>query len=260
MLAPPGLLLTSACWDDKQSGNRESAVLNSIVLQGHMANFTEIEPRSLSDRVIDALKDAFFSGELKPGDAIVERELARQMKVGTPVVREALISLQGQGFVRRVTNTGTFVTQFTVEELRQLYTLREELELLALQWARTRVTENDLRELSRQIAKVIEAGESGNRREFLELDYAFHRRCWALSGNPYLAETLDRLMAPHFTVVVPTSGAPLTASMGREHYELVNALQNLQEPEFTTVVRKRLSGFTSRWHSAFVSRQNDTKS
>ncbi len=97
-----------------------------------MPTFAEIEPLSLSDRVINALKDAFFAGELKPGDAIVERELARQMKVGTPVVREALISLQGQGFVRRVTNTGTFVTQFTTDEVRQLYTLRVELELLAL--------------------------------------------------------------------------------------------------------------------------------
>ena len=96
-----------------------------------MPTFAEIEPLSLSDRVINALKDAFFAGELKPGDAIVERELARQMKVGTPVVREALISLQGQGFVRRVTNTGTFVTQFTTAEIHQLYTLRVELELLA---------------------------------------------------------------------------------------------------------------------------------
>ena len=204
-------------------------------------------------------KDAFLSGELKPGDPLVERELARQMKVGTPVVREALISLQGQGFVRRVTNTGTFVTQFTAEELHQLYTLREVLELLALQWARTRVTESDLRELGRQVAKVIEAGERGNRREFLELDYAFHRQCWELSGNPYLAQTLDRLMAPHFTVVVPTSGARLTASMGREHYEIVNARQNSQEPEFTTVVRKRLSGFTSRWHSAFANTDGPSK-
>jgi DNA-binding GntR family transcriptional regulator len=63
-----------------------------------------MEPLSLVDPVINALKDAFFSGKLKPGDPIVERELARQMKVGTPVVREAL-ALQGQGFVRRVTNT-----------------------------------------------------------------------------------------------------------------------------------------------------------
>jgi DNA-binding GntR family transcriptional regulator len=72
-----------------------------------------------------------------------------------------------------------------------------------------------------------------------------------LSGNTYLAEILDRLMAPLFTFVVLASGAPLTGSMGREHYELIDALQNTAEPEFTTVVRKRLSGFKSRWLSAF---------
>lgn len=217
-----------------------------------MPTFAEIEPLSLSDRVINALKDAFFAGQLKPGDAIVERELARQMKVGTPVVREALISLQGQGFVRRVTNTGTYVTQFTADEVRHLYHLRVELELLALQWAKPRVTEADLNSLGRKIAKVVEAGERGDRRQFLELDYAFHRECWALSGNPYLAETLDRLMAPLFIFVVLASGAPLTGSMGREHYELVNALQNIQEPEFTQVVRKTLSGFTARWLATFA--------
>src|SRR6202789_2514006 len=216
-----------------------------------MPTFAEIEPLSLSDRVINALKDAFFAGELKPGDAIVERELARQMKVGPALGAETLISLQGQGFVRRGTNTGTFVTQFTTAEVRQLYTLRVELELLALQWAKPRVTENDLKELSRQIAKVVEAGERADRRQFLELDYAFHRQCWALSGNPYLAETLDRLMAPLFIFVVLASGAPLTGSMGREHYELIHALQNTAEPEFTSVVRARLSGFASRWLAAF---------
>ena len=52
-----------------------------------------------------------------------------------------------------MTNTGTYVTQFTAEEVRQLYTLRVELELLALQWAKPRVTDNDLKELTRQIAK-----------------------------------------------------------------------------------------------------------
>jgi DNA-binding GntR family transcriptional regulator len=223
--------------------------------------FQEISPLSLSDRVINALKDAFFAGQLKPGDAIVERELARQMKVGTPVVREALISLQGQGFVRRVTNTGTFVTQFGADEVRQLYTLRVELEVLAFQWARPRVTEADLRELGRLVGTVVQAGESGNKREFLERDYGFHRRCWALSGNTFLAETLDRLMAPLFAFVVLASGSPLTASMGREHYELVNALQNLDEPQFTTAVRKTLSGFADRWLSlsTFADPSSQTK-
>jgi hypothetical protein len=59
-------------------------------------------------------------------------------------------------------------------------------------------------------------------------------------------------MAPLFTFVVLASGAPLTASMGREHYELVNALQNTGEPEFTEIVRKRLSGIASRWLTAFA--------
>jgi DNA-binding GntR family transcriptional regulator len=214
---------------------------------GGLARFSELEAVSLTERAINALKDAFFSGQLRPGDAIVERELARQMKVGTPVIREALISLQGQGFVRRITNTGTFVTKFDADEVRQLYMLRVELEALAFQWARTRVTKEDLDRLTKLVDGVVEAGERGNRREFLERDYVFHRQCWKLSGNIYLAETLDRLMAPLFAFVVLASGAPMTASMGKEHYDLVNALRSLQEPEFSRLVRKILTNFAFRW-------------
>ena len=209
--------------------------------------FAEIEPISLKDRVINAMKDAFLEGHFKPGDPIVERELARQMKVGTPVVREALISLEGQGFVRRVTNTGTFVTQFSPDEVRHLYELRVELEAVALQWAKKRVTAADLDALQKMVDEVVEAGQRGNKKQFLERDYEFHRRCWKLSGNPFLAETLDRLMAPLFSFVVVASGAPLTASMGREHYELIHALRSLDEPEFSAVIRKTLTGFASRW-------------
>lgn len=223
------------------------------------ATFTEITPQSLSERVASALKDAIFSGHLKPGDAIVEREIARQMKVGTPVVREALINLQGQGFVRRVVNTGTYVTKFTADEIQQLYSLRVELEVLALQMARRRVTEVDLEALQRLVADVVEAGERGERRAFLECDYAFHRHCWSLTGNIFLSETLDRLMAPLFAFVVLASGVALTASMGREHFELIHALRHVEEPEFTSVVRKTLSGFAARWLTVFQPEAEDSK-
>jgi DNA-binding GntR family transcriptional regulator len=215
-----------------------------------MPVFNEIEAVPLTDRVAAALKDAFFSGKLKPGDAIVERQLAREMKVGTPVVREALISLQGQGFVRRVTNTGTFVTKFDTEEVRQLYTLRIELEAIALEWARPRVTPADIAELRKLVDRLVEAGESGARREFLERDFKFHKRCWQLSGNTYLVETLERLMAPLFAFAVLASGVQLTAAMAKEHYALVSALEKLQPPEFENTVRKTLTGFALRWISS----------
>ena len=220
--------------------------------------FGQIETVSLTQRVISALKDAFFAGKLKPGDSIVERQLAREMNVGTPVVREALISLKHEGFVRRVNNKGSYVTQFTAREVRELYTLRIELETLALQWARTRTTETDVAELTQLADRLVEAGSRGSRSDFLKADFEFHRYYWRLSGNPFLADTLERLMAPLFAFVVLASDRPMTAAMAREHYAFIDALRSMQEPEFTNTVRKALSGFTARWIAA-TSPESDNK-
>src|SRR5438876_429317 len=215
--------------------------------EGDGAVFRQLQAVSLVEGVVAALKNAFFSGLLKPGETIVERQIAREMNVGTPVVREALISLRHEGFVRRVKNKGSFITAFDADEVRELYTLRIELETLALQWARPRATKSDLDELKRLVDRLVEAGERDNRREFLERDFEFHRFCWKLSGNSFLAETLERLMAPLFAFVVLASGKPMTAAMGREHYTLVEALRSIEEPEFTNIIRKTITGFAFRW-------------
>src|SRR5712672_472356 len=162
------------------------------------AVFRQLEAVSLAEGVVAALKDAFFSGVLKPGSVIVERQIAKQMNVGTPVIREALISLKHEGFVRRVNNKGSYVTQFTAREVHDLYMLRIELETLALQWARTRVTGADLAELASLVDRLVEAGTRGSRSEFLKADFEFHRYYWRLSGNPFLSDLLERLMAPLF--------------------------------------------------------------
>jgi DNA-binding GntR family transcriptional regulator len=219
-------------------GHREGAV------------FSQLEAVSLAEGVVAALKTAFFSGMLKPGAAIVERQIAKQMNVGTPVVREALISLKHEGFVRRVKNKGTFITTFDADEVRQLYTLRVELETLALQWARPLVTKPDLDHLESLVDRLVGAGQRENRREFLECDFEFHSYCWKISGNTFLAETLERLMAPLFTFVVLASAHPLTAAMGREHYVLVEALRSIEEPAFSALVRKTFTGFAFRWISS----------
>jgi DNA-binding GntR family transcriptional regulator len=156
--------------------------------------------------------------------------------------------------VRRVKNKGTFITAFDADEVRQLYTLRIELETLALQWARPLVTKSDVDHLRSLVDRLVDAGQRENRREFLECDFAFHRYCWKLSGNPFLAETLERLMAPLFTFVVLASTHPLTAAMGREHYALVEALGSMEEPEFSATVRKAFTGFAFRWISSAAAR------
>jgi DNA-binding GntR family transcriptional regulator len=226
---------------------RAMMVVQNRMLETGTYEFAEIEAVSLTDRVIEALKFAFFSGKLKPGDPIVERLIARKMNVGTPVVREALISLTHAGFVRRIKNKGSFVTRYEAEEIRQLYLLRIELETLALQWARPRLTASDLDKLQLLVDNLVQAGRDGDRQKFLESDYEFHRACWNYSGNAVLAETLNRLMSPLFAFVVVASDKPLTEAMGREHYAIVDALRSMSEPDFTSAIRKCLTGFAFRW-------------
>src|SRR5260370_7501904 len=140
------------------------------------AVFSQLQAVSLAEGVVAALKDAFVSGKLKPGAGIVERQIAKQMNVGTPVVREALISLKHEGFVRRVKNKGTFITAFDAEEVRQLYTLRIELETLALQWARPLVTQSDVDHLKSLLDPLLEAGPQENPRQFFQFHFNFHRQ------------------------------------------------------------------------------------
>jgi DNA-binding GntR family transcriptional regulator len=75
-----------------------------------------------------------------------------------------------------------------------------------------------------------------------------------LSGNGYLTETLERLMAPLFAFVVLASEVPVTATMAHEHYALIDALANLDNPESTDVVRKSLETFSQRWVSSMSPR------
>ena len=206
-------------------------------------SFPKIEPVTLREKIVAMLKEAFFAGTLKPGDLIVERQLSRQLKIGTPAIREALFTLQEQGFVNRVVNTGTYVNKFTYDEVRQMYLLRTELELLALRWAKSRVTEEDLLGLEQAVERIVEAATPEKAHLFYERDLDFHRQCWNLSGNKFLSRSLETMVAPLFAFVLADNRATVNAEGAREHFHIVNALRNLQEPEFTSVIRNTLNSF-----------------
>jgi DNA-binding GntR family transcriptional regulator len=109
------------------------------------------------------------------------------------------------------------------------------------------VTPHDLAELRKRVDALVEAGTQGSRSEFLRADFEFHRYYWKMSGNPFLSDQLERLMAPLFAFVVLASELPMTADMAREHYVFIDALGGMPEPQFTETVRKGLSGFSNRW-------------
>jgi DNA-binding GntR family transcriptional regulator len=74
------------------------------------------------------LREAIMSGNLKPGQRLVERELCEMMGVSRPSIREALRLLEADGLVNTVPHRGPMVSTISLEEARQLYAARAVLE------------------------------------------------------------------------------------------------------------------------------------
>src|ERR1700756_5726401 len=151
-------------------------------------SFKAIEPVSLKDLALSAIREAILDGGLSPGERITESRLSKQMHVGQNVVREALQELEFQGFVERVPNKGTFVTHFSREDIGQIYRFRMELEGFAAQLAREcgRPNPDDACRLEAALGGM-QAGADGNDFwQFSRSDLVFHEIIWRMSGNRFV--------------------------------------------------------------------------
>jgi DNA-binding GntR family transcriptional regulator len=157
-----------------------------------------IQPISKRAQVVRAMKEAILSGTIEPGASIVESKMAQQLGAGIPLIREALIELEHEGFVQRVPYKGTTVTKLEPEDVKRIFRLRVELEALAIEWAKEKITDRDLESLRNRIQKMEEAARVLDLTQFYENDLAFHRHIWILSDNPYLADALERVVTPLF--------------------------------------------------------------
>lgn len=161
-----------------------------------------IQPVSKKDQVVFTIKEAILSGAIVPGAQIVESRIAQQLGTGIPLVREALIELEHQGFVQKTPYKGTTVTELRPTEVGQLFQLRGELEALAVVWAQEHISAEDIEELRALIARMKSAAEGRDPEQFCDADLAFHRKIWGLARNPYLTDALERVVLPLFAFSV----------------------------------------------------------
>jgi len=162
--------------------------------------FQKLQPVSKKTRVVSALKEAILSGALQSGDQIVEGKLAQQLGVGQGLIREALIELEHQGFVQRSPFSWTQVTKFGNEDAEQIFEIRIEVEPLAFSLAGRKVTTKEIAELWDLVARAKQGAESQQLEIFFENHLAYRRKVWDLSGNRFLKETLERLVAPLYAL------------------------------------------------------------
>ena len=86
---------------------------------------------TLSEKAYDHIRQQVFSGELGPGDRLVNRALAKQLGTSFIPVREAISRLASEGLVKQVAGAGAFVRSFDRQEISEIYDVRELFEPFA---------------------------------------------------------------------------------------------------------------------------------
>ena len=153
--------------------------------------------QSLQEQAYQALRAAILSGELAPGQRLVETHLAEKLHVSRTPIREAIRQLQHEDLVTIDPNNALRVATFSLTDAVQLYDCRIALEQLAVAGACQNATDSQLQDLNLMVmqAQKLVKGKSSQLTNFqlLDLDYRFHRLLAESSGNLWLRSLLDQV-------------------------------------------------------------------
>jgi DNA-binding GntR family transcriptional regulator len=156
--------------------------------------FADLGGRTLSDDVATQLRRAILDGRLVPGQRIVERDIAEAMGTSRGPVRDALKSLENEGLVVRYPHRGTFVARLTLEDAEEIYSLRQALETLAVEYIIERATPDQLGELDELVGAMERLIERGyTQYEATDLDMEFHDSLYRISGHKRLMAAWEAL-------------------------------------------------------------------
>ena len=168
--------------------------------------------------------EAIDVGTYKPGDRLVESDLAERFGVSRTPIREALQRLETQSLLTR-DGRSLIVAALDHNQLSELYVVRSELEALEARLAATHATieeKNILREMVEEDQKHV-----GNPAALARTNRRFHKMIHLASHNRYLVQQLDlvyRTMALMATTTLAAEGRGETAM--EEHNQIVTAIEN----------------------------------
>lgn len=185
----------------------------------------------------EKLSQAIMTGELAPGQPLIETALAEWCEVSRTPIREALTRLEQDGLVVRG-ERGLMVRERSPEEILDLYETRIVLEAMASRVAATRRSYLDLMTM-RRIASRLEAMGTDDEMAMAAGNREFHRAVWRASHNDSLSDLLERLdmhLARYPSTTLSQPGRWAEANL--EHQEIIAAIE-AQDPELAHDVAAR---------------------
>ncbi len=149
--------------------------------------------KPLRELVFESLREAILNGQLKPGERLMEIQLAEEMGVSRTPVREAIRKLELEGTVVMIPRKGAYVAGLSMKDVADVFEIRGALEGLAAELAAERITDDEMEELERYLVMTAEEIDTGNLDDVVQADTDFHSLLYKASRNSRLPQILNNL-------------------------------------------------------------------
>lgn len=154
---------------------------------------------SLVDIAYDAIREAIVSGRIRPGERLLQIDMAQKLGVSERTVREAFTRMVAKGLAVHEPHKGVRVIALPVEEIIEIYALRGLLEGHAMELAAERISDEDLAEMERLLPKTSAGENEVELKAAQEANKAFHWIAIRASGSGILVKILEELWELMFT-------------------------------------------------------------
>jgi DNA-binding GntR family transcriptional regulator len=195
-----------------------------------------------ADDAYTTLRRIIRSGELGPGERLVETDLAERLDVGRNAIRTALARLEQDGLVERAPYRGARVRVIGQAEAVEILEARGALEGVAARYAAERATPSDVDALRSIVMQMAQLFAAGDLLAISELNATLHGRIVAIANLPKIAGLIDDLNAQNVRHQFRTVLAPGRPSQSlREHGAIVDAIASGKAVDAEAAMRTHLS-------------------
>lgn len=197
-----------------------------------------IERHTVGSAATDQLREMIMSGVLVEGSPLRQDDLAARLGVSRTPLREAIARLEAEGLVRTDPHRGAVVIKPSIQELREVYEIREALEVLAGELAVPNVTPQAVTQLSGVLDEIEAAGSSD---EWAHLNTRFHMEMYSLAQRPQLQDLIGKMRNRselYVRLLVAKPGR--SAKAQDEHREILAALEQRNDRDVTAAIRRHL--------------------
>lgn len=203
-------------------------------------------PESVADSVYNSLREAITSLSLRPGQTLIETEIARQLGVSVTPIREALRRLHENGLVALNRYRGATVAELTSRDVHEIYQLRILLEPFAVELSLDNLTENDFTALAHYLEQADEALQSGDLQMLSKSNRQFHGLFIERSQHSRLQRVLGNLQDMNRVIALMTwEGVGFDALEQYEHREILAAARDRDKDAASQKIKSHIERFSS---------------